>query len=99
MKDRDAYYLWLQVAYIRTDCVWKTASSRADVERKLRMSWPTFSEDEFEELQSTSPEDDLHRRLGSQVQRHAKLLRQVDHLREVLTSDGHTWAEGAVAWI
>jgi len=48
---------------------------------------------------STFPEDDFRRSLDFQEERHAKLLRQVDELREVLTSDGRTLAQGAIAWI
>jgi aryl-alcohol dehydrogenase-like predicted oxidoreductase len=37
--------------------------------------------------------------LDFQEERYAKLLRQVDQLREVLTSGGRTPAQGAIAWI
>jgi aryl-alcohol dehydrogenase-like predicted oxidoreductase len=49
--------------------------------------------------ESTFPEDDFRRMLDFQEERHAKLLRQVDDLRDVLTSDGRTLAQGAIAWI
>ncbi len=49
--------------------------------------------------ESTFPEDDFRRMLDFQEERYAKLLRQVDELREVLTSDGRTLAQGAIAWI
>lgn len=49
--------------------------------------------------ESTFPEDDFRRILDFQEERYAKLLRQVDELREVLTSEGRTLAQGAIAWI
>lgn len=50
-------------------------------------------------IESTFPEDDFRRMLDFQEERYAKLLWQVDELREVLTSDGRTLAQGALAWI
>jgi aryl-alcohol dehydrogenase-like predicted oxidoreductase len=49
--------------------------------------------------ESTFPEDDFRRMLDFREERHARLLRQVDELREVLTSKGRTLAQGAIAWI
>jgi aryl-alcohol dehydrogenase-like predicted oxidoreductase len=49
--------------------------------------------------ESTFPEDDFRRMLDFQEERYAKLLQQVGALREVLTSDGRTLAQGALAWI
>jgi aryl-alcohol dehydrogenase-like predicted oxidoreductase len=48
---------------------------------------------------STFPEDDFRRMLDFQEERYARLLRQVEELREVLTSGGRTPAQGAIAWI
>jgi aryl-alcohol dehydrogenase-like predicted oxidoreductase len=49
---------------------------------------------------STFPEDDFrHRVVNFREERFAKLLRQVGTLREVLTSDGRTSAQGALGWI
>ncbi|MGD8794236.1 MAG: aldo/keto reductase [Anaerolineae bacterium] len=48
---------------------------------------------------STFPRDDFRRILDFQEERYAKMLRQVDQLRQVLTSEGRTLAQGAIAWI
>jgi aryl-alcohol dehydrogenase-like predicted oxidoreductase len=49
---------------------------------------------------STFPEDDFrHAVLNFRDERPARLLRQVDALREVLTSDGRTLAQGALGWV
>jgi aryl-alcohol dehydrogenase-like predicted oxidoreductase len=49
---------------------------------------------------STFPEDDFrHRVVNFGEERFAQLLRQVDALREVLTRDGRTLAQGALGWI
>ncbi len=52
-----------------------------------------FSED------STFPEDDIRHRLNFKEGLPAERLRQVDALREVLTSQGHTLAQAALAYI
>jgi aryl-alcohol dehydrogenase-like predicted oxidoreductase len=49
--------------------------------------------------ESTFPENDFRRTLDFQEERYARLLRQVDELREMLTSDGRTLAQGAIGWI
>jgi aryl-alcohol dehydrogenase-like predicted oxidoreductase len=48
---------------------------------------------------STFPEDDFRRVVDFQEERYAKLLRQVEEVREALTSEGRTLAQGAIAWI
>lgn len=45
------------------------------------------------------PEDDFRHRFSLKEEGMVKMLRQVDELREVLTSDGRTLAQGAIAWI
>jgi aryl-alcohol dehydrogenase-like predicted oxidoreductase len=49
--------------------------------------------------ESTFPQDDFRRILDFQEERYARMLRQVDQLRQVLTSGGRTLAQGAIAWI
>jgi aryl-alcohol dehydrogenase-like predicted oxidoreductase len=49
--------------------------------------------------ESSFPEDDFRRALDFTEERYARLLRQVDELRDVLTSEGRTLAQGAIAWI
>lgn len=52
-----------------------------------------FSED------STFPEDDIRHRLNFKEGLPAERLKQVEELREVLTSQGHTLAQAALAYI
>jgi len=49
--------------------------------------------------ESTFPEDDFRHRFSLKEEGMVKMLRQVDELREVLTSGGRTLAQGAIAWI
>ena len=49
--------------------------------------------------ESTFPDDDFRQRFSLKEEGMAKMLRQVDELREVLTSGGRTLAQGAIAWI
>ena len=49
--------------------------------------------------ESTFPDDDFRQRFSLREEGMAKMLRQVDELREVLTSGGRTLAQGAIAWI
>jgi aryl-alcohol dehydrogenase-like predicted oxidoreductase len=49
--------------------------------------------------ESTFPQDDFRRILDFQEERYAKMLWQVEQLRQVLTSEGRTLAQGAIAWI
>lgn len=47
----------------------------------------------------TYPEDDMRHGLDWHSERGQRRLRQVDAVRDVLTSDGRTMAQGAIGWI
>jgi aryl-alcohol dehydrogenase-like predicted oxidoreductase len=49
--------------------------------------------------ESTFPEDDFRHRFSLEEEGMVKMLRQVDELRDLLTSGGRTLAQGAIAWI
>ncbi len=49
--------------------------------------------------ESTFPDDDIRSQVSFKEERFARRLKTVDALREILTSDGRTMAQGAISYI